>query len=102
MKYIGIITFKIDIEAVDQDAAEKIAMQAIPHHFDYSNSNGGTGKFLRGLMPVVYKADETEGKPGSYWGEQMSPCIKQCKLIDGVCVGCMRTIEQIKEAGKLK
>ena len=32
----------------------------------------------------------------------MRPCIKQCKLIDGVCVGCMRTIEQIKEAGKLK
>lgn len=32
----------------------------------------------------------------------MSPCIKQCKLIDGVCVACMRTIEQIKEAGKLK
>jgi len=23
-KYIGVITFKIDIEAVDQDAAEKI------------------------------------------------------------------------------
>jgi hypothetical protein len=67
MKYIGIITFKIDIEAVDQDAAEKIAMQAIPHHFDYSNSNGDTGKFLRGLLPVVYEVDEHGDKPDSYW-----------------------------------
>lgn len=27
----------------------------------------------------------------------MSPCIKKCKLNkDGVCVGCFRTIEEIK------
>lgn len=25
-----------------------------------------------------------------------SPCIKKCKLEDGVCIGCKRTIEQIK------
>ena len=27
----------------------------------------------------------------------ISPCINICKLIDGVCVGCNRTIEQITE-----
>jgi predicted Fe-S protein YdhL (DUF1289 family) len=27
----------------------------------------------------------------------ISPCIKICKLIDGVCIGCNRTIEQITE-----
>jgi hypothetical protein len=67
MKYIGIITFKIDIEAVDQDAAEKIAMQAIPHQFGFMDGKGGSGKFLRGLLPVVYEADENGDKPDSYW-----------------------------------
>lgn len=28
-----------------------------------------------------------------------SPCIKKCKLFNGVCVGCKRTIKQIKEYG---
>ena len=27
----------------------------------------------------------------------ISPCIKICKLIDGICIGCNRTIEQITE-----
>ena len=27
----------------------------------------------------------------------ISPCIKICKLIDGVCIACNRTIEQITE-----
>ena len=27
-------------------------------------------------------------------------CIKQCKLLNGTCTGCTRTIEEIKEAGK--
>ena len=27
----------------------------------------------------------------------ISPCINICKLIDGVCVGCNRTIEKITE-----
>jgi len=56
-KYTGVIAFKIDIEAVDKDAAEKIANQALPTHFNYSNSKGGSGKFLRGLVPVVYAAE---------------------------------------------
>ena len=28
----------------------------------------------------------------------MTPCIGICKLVDDVCVGCYRTIEEIKEA----
>jgi predicted Fe-S protein YdhL (DUF1289 family) len=28
----------------------------------------------------------------------MSPCIGVCKLKDNVCIGCKRTIEEIKEA----
>jgi len=26
----------------------------------------------------------------------ISPCIKQCKLVDGVCNGCHRSLDQIK------
>ena len=67
IKYTGVITFKIDIEAVDQDAAEHIAKQALPNHFLFRDGKGGVGKFLRGLMPVVYEADENGDKPDSYW-----------------------------------
>jgi predicted Fe-S protein YdhL (DUF1289 family) len=28
----------------------------------------------------------------------MTPCIGICKLVDDICIGCYRTIEQIKEA----
>jgi predicted Fe-S protein YdhL (DUF1289 family) len=28
----------------------------------------------------------------------MTPCIGICKLVDDICIGCNRTIEQIKEA----
>jgi predicted Fe-S protein YdhL (DUF1289 family) len=28
----------------------------------------------------------------------MTPCIGICKLVDDVCVGCHRTIEEIKRA----
>ena len=66
-KYTGVITFKIDIEAVDQDAAEKIAMHALPHSFGFMDGKGGSGKFLRGLLPVVYEQDENGDKPDSYW-----------------------------------
>ena len=27
-----------------------------------------------------------------------SPCVGICKLVDDICVGCNRTIEEIKEA----
>ena len=30
----------------------------------------------------------------------MSKCIKKCKLENGVCIACKRTIEEIIEAGK--
>jgi len=30
--------------------------------------------------------------------ETLTPCIGICKLEDNVCIGCKRTIEQIKEA----
>jgi len=26
----------------------------------------------------------------------ISPCIKQCKLIDGICIWCHRSLDQIK------
>jgi hypothetical protein len=67
IKYTGVITFKIDIEAVDRESAEYIAKQAIPHHFGFMNGNGGSGKFLRGLTPVVYETDEAELNNESYW-----------------------------------
>lgn len=25
-----------------------------------------------------------------------SPCVRQCRLIDGVCAGCDRTLEEIQ------
>jgi len=28
----------------------------------------------------------------------MTPCIGVCKLQDDICIGCHRTIEEIKEA----
>lgn len=66
-KYTGVITFKIDIEAVDMESAEHIAEQALPNHFLFRDSKGGVGKFLRGLMPVVYEQKENGDKPDSYW-----------------------------------
>ena len=31
-------------------------------------------------------------------GKVITPCIGICKLKDNICIGCKRTIEQIKEA----
>jgi len=66
-KYTGVITFKIAIEATDREDAEYIAKQALPHHFGFMDGKGGSGKFLRGLMPVVYEQKENGDKPDSYW-----------------------------------
>ena len=66
-KYTGVITFKIDIEAVDMESAEHIAKQALPNHFGFMDGKGGSGKFLRGLIPVVYEQEENGDKPDSYW-----------------------------------
>ena len=35
-------------------------------------------------------------------GKIVTPCIGVCKLEDDVCIGCNRTIEEIKEAWHLK
>ncbi len=33
-----------------------------------------------------------------WWMMVKSPCVNQCKLdSDGVCVGCLRTIKEIKD-----
>lgn len=32
----------------------------------------------------------------------MSKCINKCKLENGICTGCKRTIEEIIETGKKK
>ena len=31
-------------------------------------------------------------------GKDLTPCVGICKLEDNVCIGCKRTIEEIKEA----
>ena len=31
------------------------------------------------------------------WVDIESPCVKICKLIDNVCVGCLRTSEEITQ-----
>ena len=61
-KYTGVITFKIDIEAIDKESAEYIAMQALPHHFGFMDGKGGSGKFFRGLSPVVYEEENPADK----------------------------------------
>jgi hypothetical protein len=66
-KYTSVITFKIDIEAVDRESAEYIAKQALPHHFGFMDGKGGSGKFLRGLTPVVYEQEDEDKQYDSYW-----------------------------------
>jgi hypothetical protein len=58
---------KIDIEATDREDAEHIAKKALPHTFGFMDGKGGSGKFLRGLTPVVYETDEAELNNESYW-----------------------------------
>ena len=31
------------------------------------------------------------------WSDIESPCVKICKLIDNICVGCLRTSEEISQ-----
>jgi hypothetical protein len=65
--YTALISFKVDIEATNIESAEHIAKQALPHHFDFSDGKGGSGKFLRGLAPVVYLREEEDKQYDSYW-----------------------------------
>lgn len=65
--YTALISFKIDIEATSRESAEYIAKQAIPNHFGLMDGKGGAGKFLRGLMPVVYEREEEDKQYDSYW-----------------------------------
>ena len=69
IKYTGAITFKIDIEAINRVAAEKIAIQALPTHFLFMDGEGGSGRFLRGLTHVVYDQKDTVPciNTVSYW-----------------------------------
>lgn len=66
-KYTGVITFKIDIEAVDKESAEKIATHALPHGQIWFDDNGQSGKFLRGLTTVVYEQEDEDKQYDSYW-----------------------------------
>lgn len=59
-KYTGVISFKIDIEADSLESAEYIAKQALPHHFGFRDGKGGSGRFLRGLQPLVFEAEVIE------------------------------------------
>ena len=68
-KYTAIITFKIEIEAIDQEAAEYVAKQAtcLPARFLF-RCDTGNGQYLRGLSPVVFEDEvEKEGVPEGYW-----------------------------------
>jgi hypothetical protein len=67
INYTALISFKIAIEAEDIAAAEHITKQALPHHFDFSDGKGGSGKFLRGLTPVVYEQEDEGKQYDSYW-----------------------------------
>ncbi len=31
-------------------------------------------------------------------GKDLTPCVGICKLKDNICIGCKRTIEEIKQA----
>ena len=33
-------------------------------------------------------------------GKVLTPCIKVCKLVDNICIGCKRTMKEIKQAYK--
>ena len=67
-KFIGVISFKLDIDADSIESAEYIAKQALPHKFEFVDGKGGSGKFLRGLMPIVYEQEENKiDQPDSYW-----------------------------------
>ena len=35
-------------------------------------------------------------------GKIVTPCIGVCKLEDDICIGCKRTIEEIKQAWHLQ
>ena len=59
-KYTGVISFKLDIEADSIESATYIANQALPHHFDFMDGKGGSGRFLIGLQPVVFEAEFIE------------------------------------------
>ena len=56
-KYTGVISFKIDIEADSLESATYIANQALPHQFGFMDGKGGSGRFLRGLQPLVYETE---------------------------------------------
>lgn len=55
IKYTAIVSFEVEIEAFNKDDAAYIANQALPTHFNYTNSKGGSGLYLRGLAPVVHE-----------------------------------------------
>lgn len=66
-KYTAIINFKIEIKAIDQEAAAYVAKQALPTRFSF-RCDTGNGQYLRGLSPVVFEDEvEKEGVPEGYW-----------------------------------
>lgn len=66
-KYTAIINFKIEIKAIDKEAAEYIASTALPKMYQF-RCDTGNGQYLRGLSPVVFEDEgEKEGVPEGYW-----------------------------------
>jgi hypothetical protein len=62
IKYTAIVSFKVEIEAFNEDDAAYIANQALPTQFKYANSKGGSGIYLSGLAPVIYEEDRVKHK----------------------------------------
>jgi uncharacterized protein len=41
------------------------------------------------------------GLAGSTPASRTTPCIRQCKLVEGKCVACLRTLEHIRQWSRL-
>jgi hypothetical protein len=59
-KYIAVVSFKVDIEADSPESAEYIASKALPHTFGFMDGKGGSGRFLRGLSPVIFEEEDVK------------------------------------------
>ena len=55
-KYTAVVSFVIDIEAIDSDVARHIADNAIPTHYGFSTTEGGSGNFKKALDPLIMVA----------------------------------------------
>jgi len=60
-KYIAVMSFVMEIDADDERAARSIGELALPHWFHCTTPDGGSGKYLKSIVPIVY-ASSTDSK----------------------------------------